>query len=155
MPKEDWRALIKIYAGLTDWPDEFCTNMVIGQFLLEGDFEPLRHMLAAGFQPDATILRHLGKMLDPKGNTPFRLEIKKRGGRPGPKIKETRNLVRTLRLATQMKSLKDKGYGYKEAKAFVAKNNGCSESTVRDACEQFEDDFPQHLIGRIIRGEYS
>jgi hypothetical protein len=126
-----WSKLIERVHTDTKWSREFCTNMVIFQFLQEGNLEPLREMLAAGFRPDEKILLYLAEMMDPNGKTPFRVDTKKRGiGHP---TEQAQNFMRDLEIAEAMRCLMKDGATYDAARTQVAKEKNVSKSTVRDA----------------------
>src|SRR5262249_14173518 len=143
---------IEHMAGENGWGLEEARNRFIWTALHYGDVDPLCYFLLRGLGPAVYVRRFLALMLIPGlagafkevaeelkfQDVQFRLEVKSRTGKRGPKRNNFDVAHRNWRIGRDVeKRMKEIGRGsYASAIKDVAAKTGRSEQTVRDAYDR-------------------
>jgi hypothetical protein len=122
------------------------TFVILRWMYLKGDLRPLADAILKGREIDEAVLNALALMIleddavpaSLKDRTPYRLESKRRFGKPG-RPKKPENFVRDLVIRTRVdKRIKELGPGtYDASIKDVAERTGHSERVVRNAYDRY------------------
>jgi hypothetical protein len=122
------------------------TFVILRWMHLKGDLRPLADAILKGHEIDKAVLNALRLMIldddavpaSLKDLTPYRLESKRRSGKPG-RPKQPENFVRDLVIHTRVDNrIKELGPGtYDAAIKDVAERTGHSERVVRNAYDRY------------------
>src|SRR5262245_17297704 len=143
-----WDIEAKFLARVHGLPLDQCREVVIFKWMNEGDLRPLRAALLRGELLGPVIQQYLGVMLlrddeefcfidDSVGRkTSHELIVRKRG--PG-RAYNPENFMRDINLSVNVRVLKRFGRSVEEAIAEVAREKGCSEGTVKQAYQKYDE----------------
>jgi hypothetical protein len=147
-----WDTEAELLASANGLPLEECREAVILKWMLEGgDLRPLRAALLRGDMLGQVIQQYLGAMLLDDNEefyliddqtvgqkTSHQLIVRKRG--PGRALKPE-NFVRDLKLSADVRVKIRLGLSesVEEAIAEVAREKGCSEGTVKQAYQKYQE----------------
>jgi hypothetical protein len=143
-----WDTEAKLLARANGLSLDQCREAVILKWMEAGNLQPLRASLLRGELLGPVIQQYLGAML--LGNdeefcfiensvgrkTSHQLIVRKRG--PGPAYKPE-NFMRDIGLSVSVRVLKGLGLSVEEAIAEVARKEGCSEGTVKQAYQKYKE----------------
>jgi hypothetical protein len=144
-----WDTEAKWLASANGLSLDQCREAVILKWMEGGDLRPLRAALLRGDMLGPVIQQNLGAMLLDDNEefcfidqqtvgrkTSHQLIVRKRG--PGP-ARKPENFVRDLERSAGVRILRRLGLSVEKATAEIALKKGCSEGTVKQAYQKYEE----------------